>query len=161
MTSDDLDEMGPVDYLVIEFPGSHQTGEGLPLLVDLVDRGIIRILDLVFVKKEADGSVSGAAIADFDGDGTLDLAVFEGAPSGLLDAEDLEEAAGVLAPGSSAAVLVFENVWAAPFARAVRRGGGQLVASGRIPVQALLAAVDAAEARLDSEPSESTSTPAS
>ena len=100
MTSNDLEEMGPVDYLVIEFPGSHQTGEGLPLLVDLVDRGLIRILDLVVVRKETDGSVIGAAIADFDGDGTLDLAVFEGAPSGILDEEDIEEAGSVLAPGS-------------------------------------------------------------
>src|SRR3954453_11507665 len=82
--SDDLDEMGPIDYLVIEFPGSRMTGEGVPLLVDLVDRGIIRILDLLFVRKELDGSVSGVAIADFDSDGELDFAVFEGASSGLL-----------------------------------------------------------------------------
>jgi hypothetical protein len=82
---DAVEEMGPVDYLVVEFPGSKMTGEGLPLLVDLVDRGIIRILDLVFVKKELDGSVSGLAVADFDADGELDLAVFEGASSGLLD----------------------------------------------------------------------------
>jgi hypothetical protein len=94
------------------------TGEGLPLLVDLVDRGIIRILD---------------------------LAVFEGASSGLIDQEDLDEAGGVLQPGSSAGLLVYENRWAAPFAKALRRGGGQLVASGRIPVQALLAALDATE----------------
>jgi hypothetical protein len=121
------------------------TGEGLPLLVDLVDRGLIRILDLVFVRKELDGSVSGLAIADLDSDGQLDLAVFEGASSGVLDSDDVEEASSVLQPGSSAGILVYENVWAAPFAAALRRGGGQLVASGRIPVQAILAALDAAE----------------
>ena len=143
----ELEEMGPVDYLVVEFPGSRMTGEGLPLLVDLVDRGIIRILDFVFVKKELDGSVTGLELTDIDGDGELDLAVFSGVSSGLLDDEDLAEAGGVLEPGSSAGVLVYENVWAAPFAAALRRGGGQLVASGRIPVQALLASLDAAEAR--------------
>jgi hypothetical protein len=142
---DDLEEIGPIDYLVVEFPGSRMTGEGLPLLVDLVDRGIIRVLDLVFVKKELDGSVKGMAIADLDHDGTLDLAVFEGASSGLLDQDDLDEAGAVLEPGSSAGLLVYENRWAAPFAKALRRGGGQLVASGRIPVQAVLAALDATE----------------
>jgi Family of unknown function (DUF6325) len=141
----DLDDMGPIDYVVIEFPGSRMTGEGLPLLVDLVERGIIRILDLVFVKKELDGSVAGLALADFDKDGKLDLAVFEGASSGLLDQEDFDQAGGVLAPGSSAAILVYENRWAAPLAKALRRGGGQLVAGGRIPVQAVLAALDATE----------------
>jgi hypothetical protein len=130
----DLEEMGPIDYLVVEFPGSRMTGEGLPLL-----------LDLVFVKKELDGSVRGLAIADLDHDGQLDLAVFEGASSGLLNQEDLDEAGGVLEPGSSAGLLVYENRWAAPFAMALRRGGGQLVASGRIPVQAVLAALDATE----------------
>jgi Family of unknown function (DUF6325) len=142
---DDLEDMGPIDYLVVEFPGSRMTGKGLPMLVDLVDRGIIRILDLVFVKKELDGSVKGIAVADLDHDGTLDLAVFEGASSGLLDQEDVDEAGGVLQPGSSAGLLVYENRWAAPLARELRRGGGQLVASGRIPVQAVLAALDATE----------------
>ena len=142
----DIETMGPVDYMVVEFPGNRMTGEGLPLLIDLVDRGIIRILDFAFVMKELDGSVHAVAISDFDGDGELDLAMFEGVSSGLLDEEDLGEAGGVLEPGSSAGVLVYENVWAAPFATALRRGGGQLVASGRIPVQALLAAVDALEA---------------
>ena len=141
-----VDEMGPVDYLVVEFPGNKMTGEGLPLLVDLVDRGIIRILDFAFVMKELDGSVHAIEIADFDGDGRLDLAVFEGASSGLLDEGDLDEAGGVLEPGSSAGVLVYENVWAAPLAVALRRGGAQLVASGRIPVQALLAAAEALDA---------------
>jgi len=145
--ADDVEQMGPIDYLVVEFPGSRMTGEGLPLLVDLVERGIIRILDFVFVQKELDGSVRGLAIADLDEDGKLDLAVFEGASSGLLDQSDIDEAGGVLEPGSSAGILVYENVWAAPFATALRRGGGQLVASGRIPVQGLLAALDAAEAR--------------
>jgi Family of unknown function (DUF6325) len=142
---DDLEDMGPIDYLVVEFPGSRMTGKGLPMLVDLVDRGIIRILDLIFVKKELDGSVRGLAIADLDNDGELDLAVFEGASSGLLDQEDLDEAGGVLEPGSSAGLLVYENRWAAPLARELRRGGGQLVAGGRIPVQAVLAALDATE----------------
>jgi hypothetical protein len=142
----ELDQSGPIDYLVVEFPGSRMTGEGLPLLVDLVDRGIIRILDLQFIRKELDGSVSGLEIADLDSDGKLDLMVFEGASSGLLGTDDVEDAASVIEPGSSAGILVYENVWAAPFAAALRRGGGQLVASGRIPVQALLAELDAAAA---------------
>jgi Family of unknown function (DUF6325) len=142
----DLAETGPIDYYVVEFPGSKMTGEGLPLLVDLVDRGIIRILDLVFVKRELDGSIKAINIADFDGDGTLDLAVFEGAASGLLGEDDIDEASSVIEPGNSAGILVIENVWAGPFAAALRRGGAQLVASGRIPVQAILAALEAAEA---------------
>jgi hypothetical protein len=137
----DVAEMGPIDYLVVEFPGSRMTGEGLPLLVDLVDRGLIRILDLVFVRKDTDGHVAAVQVADVDGDGDLDLTVFEGASSGLLDEGDLADAGSVLQPGSSAGILVYENLWAAPFAAALRRGGGQLVASGRIPVQALLEAV--------------------
>jgi len=139
----DVEEMGPVDYLVLEFPGNKMTGEGMPLLVDLVDRGIIRILDFAFVMKESDGSVHAIEIADFDGDGVLDLAVFEGVSSGLLDEGDLDEAGSVLEPGSSAGVLVYENTWAAPLATAWRRGGAQMVASGRIPIQALLASLDA------------------
>jgi len=144
--STDVDEMGPIDYLVVEFPGNKMTGEGFPLLLDLVDQGIIRILDLVFVTRDSDGSVAAMEISDFDGDGTLDLAVFQGASSGLLAPDDLEEAASVLEPGNSAGILIYENLWAAPFAVALRRGGAQLVASGRIPVQAILAALEAAEA---------------
>ena len=138
--------IGPIDYLVVEFPGSHMTGEGLPILVDLVDRGIIRVLDLVFVQKRQDGAVVGMAVADLDSDGELDLAVFEGASSGLLGQDDLDEAGSVLAPGDSAGVLVYENLWAVPFADALRRGGAQLVASGRIPPDAVVAALDAVEA---------------
>jgi hypothetical protein len=144
---DELDLMGPVDYLVLEFPGSRMTGEGLPMLLDLVDRGIIRILDLAFVTKGTDGSVAGIAITDLDADGELDVAVFEGARSGLVDDDDLAEAGSVLEPGNSAGVLVYENLWAAPLARELRRGGAQMVASGRIPVQALLASIEAAEAQ--------------
>ena len=147
--TEDIDQLGPIDYLVVEFPGNRMTGEGFPALVDLVDRGIIRILDLVFVRREEDGTTTGLAVADLDGDGELDLAVFEGASSGLLDEGDIAEAGGVLQPGSSAGILVYENVWAAPFASALRRGGGQLVASERIPVQAILAAVEAADAKAD------------
>lgn len=143
----ELAETGPIDYLVVEFPGNKMTGEGLPLLVELVDSGIIRILDLVFVTRELDGSVKAIDLSDFDGDGQLDLAVFEGASSGLLAEDDINDATSVIEPGSSAGVLVYENVWAAPFAAALRRGGAQLVASGRIPVQAILASLEAAEAK--------------
>ncbi|MFF2130647.1 DUF6325 family protein [Streptomyces olivochromogenes] len=137
--------MGPIDYIVVEFPGNRMTGEGFPLLVDLVDRGVIRILDLMFVRKEEDGSVVGMEIADLTGDGALDLAVFEGASSGLLGEDDIGEAGSALEPGNSAGILVYENLWAAPFATALRRGGAQMVASGRIPVPAVLAALDATE----------------
>ncbi|MCX5328531.1 DUF6325 family protein [Streptomyces sp. NBC_00140] len=143
--SDDFETMGPVDFLVIEFPGNRMTGEGFPLLLDLVDRGIIRILDLLFVRKDTDGSVDGLELTDLDADGELDLTVFEGASSGLLGQDDIEEAGTALEPGNSAGILVYENLWAAPLAQALRRGGAQLVASGRIPVQALLASLDAAE----------------
>lgn len=139
-------EMGPIDYLVIEFPGSRVTGEALPLLVDLVDRGIIRILDLVFITRGPDGAVAGLEIADLDADGELDLAVFEGASSGLMGAGDLAEAGSVLEPGSSAAVLVYENSWAAPFAAALRRTDGRVVAGGRIPHEDVVAALDMLEA---------------
>ncbi|MFC8760686.1 DUF6325 family protein [Streptomyces sp. NPDC057193] len=138
--------MGPVDYLVLEFPGNRMTGEGLALLLDLVERHVIRILDLSFVRKDEDGSVRALQLSDMDGDGELDLAVFDGASSGLLGEDDLQEAAAVLDPGNSAGVLVYENVWAAPLAAALRRSGARMVAAGRIPVEDLLASLDAAEA---------------
>jgi hypothetical protein len=143
--SDELEEMGPIDYVVVEFPEDRLTGEGLPLLLDLVDRGLIRVLDLVFVRKDRDGSVIVLTGADAPGERSVDLTLYEGATSGLLGSDDIEEAAAVLEPGASAGILVYENSWAAPFASAIRRGGGQMVASGRIPVQAVLAALDAAE----------------
>jgi len=138
-------QMGPIDYLLVEWPGRQPNGEVAPHLVDLVERGLVRILDLAFITKGEDGSVIGIEIADL-GDQVAEMAIFEGASSGLLSDEDIGEAGAALEPGTSAALLVFENTWAAPFASAVRRSGGQLVASGRIPVQAILAALDAAEA---------------
>jgi len=144
--ADDSEVMGPVGYLIVEFPGSKMTGEGLPILVDLVESGVIRILDLIFITKGDDGSISVAELRDFDGDGTLDLAVFEGASSGLLDASDIEEGGAVLEKGSSGAVLIYENRWAAPFTAALRRGGAELVAAGFIPQDALLESLAAAEA---------------
>lgn len=139
----EFDDMGPVDYLVLEFPKFTMTGEGLAELIALVDRGIIRVLDLVFVRKDEDGVVTLVTVTDLDGDGALDLAVFEGATSGLLGEDDIGEAAEALAPGSAGGILVYENLWAAPMARALRRNGAQLVAGGRIPVQALIASVEA------------------
>ncbi|MEV7121030.1 DUF6325 family protein [Kitasatospora griseola] len=139
----DLDELGPIDYLVISFPGSRLTGEGMPLLVDLVDRGIIRILDLTFVRKGADGTIAGVEIGDLDGDGKLDLAVFEGASSGLLGDADLAEAGALLDPGDSAVVLLYENRWAAPLAAALRRADARMLAGGRVPLQDLVEVLDA------------------
>lgn len=138
-------EMGPIDYLVVEWPGRQPTGEAMPYLVDLVDGGLIRLLDLAFIAKAEDGSVTRVEIADL-GEQAKEFAVFVGAQSGLLSDEDTDEAAAALEPGTSAALLVYENRWAAPFATAVRRGGGQLVAGGRIPIQAVISALDAAEA---------------
>jgi hypothetical protein len=142
------DSMGPIDYLVVEFPGSRLTGKGFPMLVDLVERGIIRIIDLIFVKKELDGMVRGMAIADLDHDGELDLAVFEGASSGLLGQSEMDEAGEALEPGNSAAILIYENLWAAPFASALRESGAELVAAGRIPASDVIAALDETESRL-------------
>ncbi len=144
--SDAIDEMGPIDYLVVEFPaGFRMTGEGFGMIIDLVDRGIIRVIDLVFVKKQLDGTIEGVLVADLDNDGDLDMAVFEGASSGLLGDDDLGEIGGAIEPGSAAGILVYENLWAAPFATALRRSGAQLVAYGNIPLQALAEALDAAE----------------
>jgi hypothetical protein len=139
----DIETMGPIDYLVIEFPGNRMTGEGVPLLVDLVERGIIRILDLAFIRRDTDGSVTAVAIEDLDGDGSPDFEVFQGASSGLIGQEELSEAAEAIEPGNSAGVIIYENAWAGPLAAAWRKGGAQVVATGRIPVQALLAAADA------------------
>ena len=107
--------LGPISYLVVQFPGNKMTGEGFPILVDLVDRGLIRILDLLFATRDEDGSIRAVKLNDIDRDGRMDLAVFEGASSGLLDDSDLTDAASVIDPGSSAGILIFENRWATPF----------------------------------------------
>ncbi|HKX15728.1 MAG TPA: DUF6325 family protein [Propionibacteriaceae bacterium] len=137
---------GPIDYLAVEFPEARMRGEGLAALLDLVDRGIIRLLDLRAVAREADGTFTAAAITDLDHDGTLDLAVFEGVESGLLDDEDLQKAADLIEPGKVVALMVYENTWAIPFVSAMRRVGAELIASGRIPADEVIAALDALEA---------------
>ena len=144
MSLDQLEEMGPIDYIVLEWPGKQPSGEVAPLLVDLVDRGIIRILDIAFMVKGEDGSVAAIDVGAINGGGGWDE--FDGASTGLLGDEDVQEAAAALEPGTSAAVLVWENRWAAPVAVALRKSGGQLVASGRLPIQAILASLEAAEA---------------
>ena len=146
MIEDQLAEMGPIDYMVLEWAGDQPvTGEVMPLLLDLVDRGMIRILDLAFLVKGEDGAVAAIDLADVEQNGES-LAEFQGVSSGLLGQDDLEEAANALEPGTVAGVLVWENRWAAPVAVALRRSGGQLVASGRIPMQAMIASLDAIEA---------------
>lgn len=142
---EELDEMGPVDYILIEWPDPQPTGEVAPIIVDLVERRIIRVLDLAFLAKDEDGAVAGVELSDL-GEASEELKLFEGASSGLLDDDDIAEAGAALEPGTAAALLVYENTWAAPLAVALRRSGAQLVANGRIPVQALLAALDAADA---------------
>jgi hypothetical protein len=136
--------MGPIDYVLVEWPGRQPHGEIAPHLVDLVERGLIRIIDLAFIAKGEDGSVAVLEISDLGGE-VAELAVFEGASSGLLADEDIDQAGGVLEPGTSAALIVYENVWAAGLATAMRRSGGQLVASGRIPIEDVIAALDAVE----------------
>jgi Family of unknown function (DUF6325) len=137
--------MGPISYLIVEFPGNKMTGEGFTALVDLADRGLITILDLMFVRHDTDGSIRAVELADIDRDGRLDLAVFEGASSGLLDDSDVADAKSVIKPGSSAGILIFENRWATPFIQALRRGDAQLVAAGYIPQDTVAAALDATD----------------
>ena len=145
MSAEQLDEMGPIDFVVLEWPGRQPQGEVAPLILDLADRGIIRILDVALMAKDADGTVGALDLGAFDGD-SGGFEAFEGAATGLLGQDDLDEAAAALEPNSAAAVLVWENRWAAPVAVAIRKSGGQLVASGRLPLQAVIASLEAAEA---------------
>jgi hypothetical protein len=138
-------DVGPIDYLAVDFPTGELKGEGLAILVDLVDRGIIRILDFRFATREEDGSYTAAALTDLDGDGTLDLAVFSGVESGLLDDDDISEAISLIEPGHGVGVILYENTWAGPFVSAMRRVGAEVIASGRIPAEDVIAALDALE----------------
>jgi len=142
---DEVDELGPVDWIVVEFPGSRFNGQIAPALLDLVERDLVRVLDLLVLKKDADGSLEAFELSDLDEGEIGGFREYESELAMLLSEEDVTSLAAAIEPGSSAAVLVWENTWAAPFASAVRRSGGQLVASGRIPIQALLAAIEADE----------------
>jgi hypothetical protein len=146
-----VDELGPVDWIVVEFPGSKFKGEIAPALHDLVERGLVRVLDLLVLKKDADGSLEAFEMSDLDDSELGELRGYESELAMLLSEDDVAAIAEAIEPGSSAGVLVWENTWAAPFASALRRAGGQLVASGRIPIQALLAVIEAEEAGADSE----------
>src|SRR4051795_5025608 len=139
-------DVGPIDYLALVFPGAKLNGDGLNALVDLLDRRIIQVLDLRFVKRETDGTIVGMTVADMDGDGVLDVAVFEGVESGLLDDDDLAQAGSLVAPGSAVGLLVYENTWAGPFVSAMRRVGAEVLASGRIPATDVIAILDELEA---------------
>jgi Family of unknown function (DUF6325) len=147
MTEESVLEMGPIDYVVLEWPGRQPKGDAVPLIIDLVERGIIRVLDIALMVKGEDGSVAAVDLGEFEDPGGFEA--FEGASTGLISQEDLEDAAQALEPGTCAAVLVWENRWAAPVAVALRKSGGQLVASGRIGIQAVLAALELAEAQAE------------
>ncbi|HSM34267.1 MAG TPA: DUF6325 family protein [Anaerolineae bacterium] len=150
MTERTLDELGPVDYLVVEFPAGHQnfTGEGAAELIRLHDAGIIRLMDILILQKAEDGTVMAQELGDLDELG--ELARIEAELVQTLADEDVDHLAAAMDPGSVAGVLVYENLWAAPFGSAMRRAGGQLIANGRIPIQAIIAAVEA-DAALEAE----------
>ena len=149
MTDRSLDELGPVDYLIVEFPAGAQnfTGEGADELLKLHDAGVIRVMDILILQKAADGSVDAMELSDLAELG--ELARLEAQLVHTLAEDDVANLAAAMDPGSVAAVLVYENVWAAPFGSAMRRAGGQLIANGRIPIQAIIAAVEADEAALE------------
>ncbi len=151
MTERSIDELGPVDYLVVEFPAgaSNFTGEMAAELVSLVDRGLIRVIDVLILTKDADGVVDAAELSDLDDLGELQM--LEAELAEMLAEEDVENLAAAMEPGSTAGVLIWENLWAAPFASAARRSGGQLIANGRIPIQAIIAAIEADELAMSTE----------
>ena len=138
-------DVGPIDYLAVEFPQARANGQGLAALLDLTDRGIVRVLDLVVATVDEGGTFRVVELTDLDGDGDLDLAVFEGARSGLLSDEDIEESASLITRGNAVALIVYENTWAGPFVTAMRNVGAEVVASGRIPADDVIAALEALE----------------
>jgi len=138
-------QVGPIDYLALVFPGAKLTGDGLTALVDLVDRGIIRVLDLRVVKRGEDGLITGLTVADLDGDGVLDVAVFQGVESGLLGEDDLQAFADLVDPGDAIGVVVYENTWAAPFVAAMRAEGAEVITSARIPAEDVIARLEELE----------------
>jgi hypothetical protein len=141
------EELGPIDIVVIAYPAeAPMTGEAVPIMLDLVERGIVRVLDVLFVMKNEDGTFSGFEAKDLDAKGVGDFKEFEGATSGILGEEDVSTASQALEPGSAAVMIVYENRWAAPFAAAVRRNGGVVIDNQRIPVQDVIDALDAVEA---------------
>ena len=139
----DIDELGPVDWILVEFPGSKFNGEIAPHVKDLVDRGIVRVLDLLIMRKDESGALEAFEVSDVDDSEAGAFRSYENALANLLSEEDVTSVAAALEPNTTAALLVWENLWAAPFASAVRHAGGQLVANGRIPIQAILAAIEA------------------
>jgi hypothetical protein len=146
MTETSLEELGPVDFMVVEFPAgaNNFTGEMASELLDLVDRGIIRVIDVLVLTKADDGSVEAMELSDIEELGELET--IEAELAELLAEEDVENLAAAMDPGSTAGVLIWENLWAAPFASAARRSGGQLIATGRIPIQSIIASIEADEA---------------
>ena len=141
-----IDELGPVDWIVVEFPGTKLTGEIAPIIKDYVDRGLIKVLDLLFLQKDQDGSLEAFEASDLGDSEIGELRGYEKDLAMVLSEQDVADLAETIEPGSSAAVLVWENRWAAPFASAARRSGGQLIANGRIPIQAIIASIEADEA---------------
>jgi hypothetical protein len=143
MANTPFDELGPVDYVVVEFPAgaSNFSGEMAAELLKLVDAGTIRVIDVLILTKDEDGSVDATELSDIDELG--DLQAVEAELAELLAEDDVEHLAAAMEPGSVAGVLIWENLWAAPFASAARRSGGQLIANGRIPIQAIIASVEA------------------
>src|SRR4249920_2302399 len=146
MTDSSLDELGPVDFLVVEFPAgaSNFTGEMAKELIALVDAGTIRVIDVLVLTKNEDGTVDATELSDIEELGPLQAV--EAQLAELLAADDVAHLAAAMDPGSTAGVLIWENLWAAPFASAARRSGGQLIATGRIPIQAIIASIEADEA---------------
>ena len=151
MTEVSVDEVGPVDYVVVEFPAgaSNFTGEMAAELVRLVDSGTIRVIDALILTKDADGTVEATELSDVADLG--DLQAIEAELAELLAADDVDHLAAAMEPGSTAGVLIWENLWAAPFAAAARRAGGQLIANGRIPIQAIIASIEADQATATAE----------